>query len=76
MAAKGEPLETATTWKPWGMAVILSPWLIQTGSLWPTPPKPASSGLSATISMSARPNSPLCPASTWPPSWLHMVISP
>ena len=34
----------ATTSKPGGMAVILSPWLIHTGSSSPTSPRPASSG--------------------------------
>ena len=46
MAAKGEPSEVAMTSKPCGMAVILSPWLIQTVSRWPTSPRPANSGLS------------------------------
>ncbi len=57
ITAKGEFSEVATTSKPSGMAVITSPWLIQTGSLSPTAPRPASSGLSRSMRMSARPNS-------------------
>ena len=54
MTANGLPSELATTSKPSGMAVILSPWLIQTGSRWPTPPMPSSSGDSRSITLAPR----------------------
>ena len=69
MVAKGEVSLWAMTAKPGGMAVMRSPWLIQTVERWPGARRPSNSGEVWSRRISAQPCSRSVEGSTRPPSW-------
>jgi hypothetical protein len=72
-AATGELPLLASIWKPGGISLTWSPWLIQTGS---SPCRPPKSAFGSRTERSAGPYSRAWPGSTLPPRWWAMSCIP